>query len=80
MDHEGWGASMTVWGSLADEQSMEVVEQLLQLPYKEVKHPTYGTVMRMLAEQVPFQPVALPPRGAATESGAAGDASASAQQ
>ncbi|GLI59779.1 hypothetical protein VaNZ11_001742 [Volvox africanus] len=60
MDHESWGASMTVWGSLADTLSMDVVEAMLRLPYKDVKHPTYGTVMRMLTEQVPFVPLAVP--------------------
>ncbi|GFR49489.1 hypothetical protein Agub_g11428, partial [Astrephomene gubernaculifera] len=57
MPHPGWSSSMTVWGELADEPSMQVVEALLQLPYHEVRHPTYGTVMRMLDEQVRFVPM-----------------------
>lgn len=69
MDHETWGSSMTVWGSLADPESMEVVESLLQLPYREVKHPTYGTVMRMLEHQVPFLPLAEVPRAGSSGGG-----------
>ncbi len=37
---------------MADAASMGVVESVLLLPYHEVKHPTFGTVMRMLDEQV----------------------------
>jgi hypothetical protein len=37
---------------VADAASMGVVESVLLLPYHEVKHPTFGTVMRMLDEQV----------------------------
>ncbi|KAG2494138.1 hypothetical protein HYH03_007776 [Edaphochlamys debaryana] len=58
VDHEGWGGSMTVWGDIADEASMRVVESALRLPYKAVKHPTYGTVMRMLDETIAFTPMA----------------------
>lgn len=31
---------------------MAVVEAALLLPYHDVKHPTFGTVMRMLDKQV----------------------------
>lgn len=41
-----------------DEQGMTVVSRLLGLPYHEVKHPTYGTVMRMLDNVVEFTPLA----------------------
>ncbi len=37
---------------------MAVVSRLLALPYHEVKHPTYGTVMRMLDDVVEFTPLA----------------------
>lgn len=57
MDHGTWGSSMTVWGQV-DEQGMTVVSRLLGLPYHEVKHPTYGTVMRMLDNVVEFTPLA----------------------
>ncbi|PNH03138.1 hypothetical protein TSOC_010845 [Tetrabaena socialis] len=57
MDHVGWGDSMTVWGELDGPASMSVVEAALRLPYHDVKHPTFGTVMRMLDEQVPFLPL-----------------------
>ncbi|KXZ42740.1 hypothetical protein GPECTOR_121g441 [Gonium pectorale] len=69
MGHPGWGSTMTVWGELADAASMAVVEALLALPYHDVKHPTYGTVMRMLDERVSFTPVAAP--AAAVEAAAA---------
>ncbi|KAG2435334.1 hypothetical protein HXX76_007408 [Chlamydomonas incerta] len=68
MDHEGWGGSMTVWGDVADAASMAVVEAVLLLPYHEVKHPTFGTVMRMLDEQVPFSPLAVPADGGSSSS------------
>ncbi|GLC33734.1 hypothetical protein PLESTB_000110100 [Pleodorina starrii] len=71
MDHDTWGSSMTVWGSLADRQSMDLVEAMLRLPYKEVKHPTYGTVMRMLEQTVSFTALAAPAEGAAGATGTA---------
>ncbi|PNW86299.1 hypothetical protein CHLRE_02g080850v5 [Chlamydomonas reinhardtii] len=68
MDHESWGGSMTVWGDVADAASMAVVEAALLLPYHDVKHPTFGTVMRMLDKQVPFSPIAVPADGGSSSS------------
>ncbi|KAG2446794.1 hypothetical protein HYH02_008354 [Chlamydomonas schloesseri] len=77
MDHESWGGSMTVWGDVADSASMSVVESALLLPYHDVKHPTFGTVMRMLDEQVPFSLLAVPADGSSSSSSVSSSSSGS---
>eukprot|EP00890_Picochlorum_soloecismus_P005662 jgi/Picsp_1/6097/NSC_03451-R1_peptidyl-prolyl cis- cyclophilin type len=50
-DHPEWGAAHTVLGQVED----FVVADLIGVqPYTTYKHPTQGTIMRMLKDKVPF--------------------------
>ena len=51
INHSEWGEAHTVWGEVTD---FAAVDAMLELPYKELTHPEYGTVMRMMAEPVAF--------------------------
>lgn len=42
---------------------LTAVEKIVAGPYRNYTHPDYGTVMRMLEEEVPFQIQMAPPRG-----------------
>ena len=35
-------------------RNLTTVEHMLRLPFRTITHPTYGTVMRMLGSEVPF--------------------------
>ena len=53
-EHAGWEASMTVFGTVAEDDLARVFEQkILREPLKTVTHPTYGTVMSMLVTPRP---------------------------
>lgn len=53
-EHPGWGDSMTVWGEVSEADLAGVVADIIALPYSESKHPTYGTVMRLMTERMSF--------------------------
>ncbi|GMH42881.1 hypothetical protein BSKO_10800 [Bryopsis sp. KO-2023] len=53
-DHSDWDGSFNVFGEVADDGGMEVLEKISHLPIKNFTHPDYGTVMRMLIEEVHF--------------------------
>lgn len=51
-DHSEWGTAHTCWGEIDD---MTVVDGIIEAPYRNYTHPDYGTLMRMLEREVPFQ-------------------------
>ncbi|KAI3426472.1 hypothetical protein D9Q98_008839 [Chlorella vulgaris] len=51
-DHPEWGTGHTVWG-LVDEWF--ATDFITAQQYREVTHPEFGTVMRMLKEEVPLK-------------------------
>ncbi|KAK3286096.1 hypothetical protein CYMTET_6331 [Cymbomonas tetramitiformis] len=50
-EHPEWNGSFIVWGEVED---MKVIDTVTTLPYKDFKHPQYGTVMRMLLSEIRF--------------------------
>jgi len=52
MDHSEWGTAHTCWGEVDD---MTAVDALVNAPYHNFTHPEYGTVMRMLETESPFE-------------------------
>ncbi|CAL8468913.1 g8454 [Coccomyxa elongata] len=53
-DHDDWGVAHTVWGEVDAEDMRGTVATFLRLPVHEVKHPEFGTIMRMLDSEEPF--------------------------
>mmetsp|Transcript_13406 Transcript_13406/g.23750 ORF Transcript_13406/g.23750 Transcript_13406/m.23750 type:complete len:286 (-) Transcript_13406:248-1105(-) len=54
VDQVTWGVSMSVWGEV-DEASLHLLDKLVtKLPYKEVKHPKFNKLLRILDERVNF--------------------------
>eukprot|EP01025_Chloroclados_australasicus_P065710 TRINITY_DN8952_c0_g1_i1.p1 TRINITY_DN8952_c0_g1~~TRINITY_DN8952_c0_g1_i1.p1 ORF type:complete len:250 (-),score=19.95 TRINITY_DN8952_c0_g1_i1:239-988(-) len=51
--HESWSEAHTAWGYIPEE-SMAIVEAVVDLPYRSIKHDRYGTEMRMLVDPVQF--------------------------
>mmetsp|Transcript_13973 Transcript_13973/g.47294 ORF Transcript_13973/g.47294 Transcript_13973/m.47294 type:complete len:238 (-) Transcript_13973:369-1082(-) len=51
----GFGGQHTVWGSLADEESLAVLDRLVAVP----AHPPSKGAMRMIDSPVPFEAVSL---------------------
>ena len=55
VDHLEWGHAHTVFGHVSD---MQVVDAILEMePYHEFTNPDYGTLMRMLDSELPFDVV-----------------------
>jgi hypothetical protein len=50
-NHDDWSSSHTVWGRVHE---MQTVLNIIAMPFREIRHQTYGTAMRMLVNRVPF--------------------------
>ena len=53
-EHDGWEASMTVFGRVAEDDLARILEdKVLAKPIHSITHPQYGTVMSMLKTPLP---------------------------
>ena len=55
MDHPEWGHAHTVFGQVSDMQAVDAI--LEEEAYHEFTNPDYGTLMRMLDSELPFDVV-----------------------
>uniref|UniRef100_A0A7S0RAT8 ShKT domain-containing protein n=1 Tax=Chlamydomonas leiostraca TaxID=1034604 RepID=A0A7S0RAT8_9CHLO len=57
MDHSSWGGAHSVWGKV---ENMEVVFAIVaKAAFHELKHPEFGTVMRMMNTEMKMTPRAV---------------------
>lgn len=57
-DHLEWGQAHIVFGEIT---SWTIIDRIVSQPYTTFKHPSYGTIMRMLVDTVHFTPRAVKP-------------------